>query len=116
MFESEKALIQIEGIQIEVADFPYKYFDNYILICNPSINTNAELVERLEYLKSKVSLHIYNLALLHGALINLMRDYHYAFLVAMINSKELCDWIIGVNVEFEQYHAEIERITGYKFK
>jgi hypothetical protein len=115
MFEKEEALIRSNGINVDHGIFPYSYFDAYILACNPDIQSHAELVYRLELLKSQVDPDTYELTILHGAVINLMRDYHYDFIVAMIKHKQFCDWILSLNLEFEIHHDIIEKITNYRF-
>jgi hypothetical protein len=115
MFEDEEALIRSEGIELEEGCFPYKYFDNYIVICNPDIQSHEELVEHLNELKAKVDSHTYEVVILHGAVVKLMRDYHYDFITAMIRDKEFCDWVTELNREFEEHHQEVEDITKYHF-
>jgi hypothetical protein len=103
------------GIEVESTGFPYTYFDRYIYTCNPSL-TRSQLLDRLQRVKSRISAEYYDKILLFGATINLMKEYHYDFLVAMIHDKEFCNWITSLYAWFEPLKNEIEDLTSCIFK
>ena len=114
MYELERTIFSSHGIDIVKPLFPYIYFDRYIYMCNPSV-THEELVDKLQDIKSQMSRIQYHHMLVFGATINLMKEFHYAFLTAMMKDAEFCDWIQSIHTQFEPYRKDAELLTSYKF-
>lgn len=106
---------QSHGISVLSDDFPNRYFDSYIHICNPELS-HPYMQERLEILRDQISSEYYEKIIVFGATITLMKEYHYDFIVAMMHDAKFCDWIMELYKWFEPLKKEIEQLTSFIFK